>query len=80
MKRYVQCSDPSNRLMTWFRGEEVDELMKDMKPREKQMIGKLANAKDIESYFYGMVDTLGNFGAQYSDAFDTFLMKFAEMI
>ena len=77
MKRQIYYSMAAQE---WLRGPEVDELMQGMKPRERQMIGKLANASDPESYFYGMVDTLGNFGAQYSDEFDTFLAKFAEMI
>lgn len=76
MKRYVKSS--TNELMKWFRSDAVDELMKGMSRSEKRIIGRLANAADIDNYFYGMVETLEMLEVHVSDAFETFIQEFAE--
>ena len=76
MKRYVKSS--TNGLMNWFRSDAVDELMKDMDPKEKRVIGRLANAADMDNYFHGMVETLEMLEVHVTPAFETFIQEFAE--
>lgn len=78
MKKYVKATEMSNSLRNWLASDEVEELMKKMSRSEKRIIGKIANAKEVEGYVQGICDMLDMYELNVSDAFDLFLNHLVE--
>ena len=78
MKKYIRSSEMTNGLRAWLNSERVDNLMYEMDSREKRLVGKISNAKDVEAYVAGLLDACEVFGSYMSSAFDTFLTELNE--
>lgn len=80
MKRYIKSSEMTNDLRAWLTSPEVDQLMNDMEYGERQLVGKIANAKELRGYVAGIIDACQVHGAYMSSAFDTFLTELDERV
>lgn len=78
MKRYIACSEVSNALRERLRSPELDYLIKKMSPNEKRIVGRFANAKEVEGYAAGLLDACELLGPDISDEFNTFVQIVTE--
>lgn len=80
MKKVIKCSDISNKGRNWLASDEVANLMKGCTPREKRLIGKIANSSNIKEYLGAVIDTVDVLNADISNSFDTFLNEALEVL
>lgn len=76
MKKFIRAN--SNR--DWIHSDTVNELIKGMNAREKRMVGKIANSKDMLSYIGAVADTLETLNVAVTESFDAFISEGIENI
>lgn len=80
MKKVIKCSDISNKGRNWLASDEVNNLMKGCTPREKRLIGKIANSKNPFEYLGAVIDTVDVLVVDLSDSFSEFLNEALEIL
>lgn len=79
MKRLIKASSATSEMMNWFRGEEVEKLMRTMTPFEKTIIGKIANNADPANYIGAIADAVDLLKPYISRSFEQFLSQAVEV-